>query len=324
MSAIEINFGGLTGISHYMTFKSGSLKSCRLNEENRIETSVGVIIPQYSPAEFGERQKRDRRSLTFFESGAIKTVSLEQAMPLNTPLGVFKAEAVTFFEDGTLNRFFPLNGQIDGYWSEKNEGDLAEVLDFDLPVGKFSAKILCVNFYPSGALKSLTLWPGQKITINTPVGPMLIRTGFALYENGAVKSVEPAMPVSLHTPVGFVKAFDSEMLGMNADINSVQFTPEGVLSSLKTIHSGVKVINEQMEETVIEPVETESLIEMTQMRTVPMQFDFADDKITVIADQIYLFETDEYSFASFDRKLVIREACSACAGCSGGSSCCQS
>jgi hypothetical protein len=56
-------------------------------------------------------------------------------------------------------------------------------LDFDLPVGKFSAKTISLHFYRSGALKSLTLWPGQRITIETPVGPVRTRTGFSLHEN---------------------------------------------------------------------------------------------------------------------------------------------
>ena len=122
MDILETRYGALAGISNSMTYKDGSLKSCMLNAENRIQTPVGEIIPQYRVAELGERQKKHRSSLSFFESGQIKSASLDRMMPLQTPIGVFKTEFVTFYEDGSVNRLFPLNGHIDGYWSEKTRG----------------------------------------------------------------------------------------------------------------------------------------------------------------------------------------------------------
>ena len=323
MNVLETSFGALADYSDLMTYDSGAPKSCRLNDENRLQTSVGEIIPQYRMAELGERQKKDRRSLSFFESGRIKSAALDEAMPLKTPLGVFTAEAVSFYEDGALNRLFPLNGQIDGYWSEKNEGALAESLAFDLPVGQFRAKIISLHFYPSGALKSLTLWPGERITIKTPIGPMRIRTGFSLYENGSVRSVEPASGVDLTTPIGLVKAFDAEMVGMNADQNSVQFSPAGKLSSVKTIHTGIRVMVTDQVEKIIEPLETTSLIDISEMRTVPMQIDFAEGTVKVVAQQTHRLDLSNCSLATFERERVIREACASCAGCDGGDSCCQ-
>ena len=306
-----------------MTYDGGALKSCRLNAECRLQTSVGEIIPQYRMAELGERQKKDRKSVSFFESAKIKSAALDESMPLQTPLGVLKAEAVSFYEGGALKRLFPLNGQIDGYWSERNEGALAESLAFDLPVGQFRAKIISLHFYPGGALKSLTLWPGERITIRTPVGPMLIRTGFSLYEDGAVRSVEPANVVELNSPIGPVKAFDAEMIGMNADQNSVQFSPAGKLCSLKTIHTGIRVMVADRVEKTIEPLETTSLIDISEMRTVPMQIDFAEGAVKVVAQNAHHFDLSNCSLATFERERVIRESCASCAGCDGGDSCCQ-
>ena len=244
-------------------------------------------------------------------------------MPLQTPLGVFEAELLTFYENGSINRLFPLNGQVDGYWSEKKEGELAKVLDFDLPVGKFSAKIISLHFYRSGALKSLTLWPGQRITIQTPVGRLRVRTGFSLYESGSLRSVEPSGAVELATPIGRVKAFDAEMLGMNADQNSIQFSPTGSLNSVKTIHTGLRVISADQVETIIEPLETTSLIDISEMRTVPMQIDFTESTVGVVAHHTFSFAVSTHTFETFDRAQVIREACSSCSGCDGGDSCCQ-
>ena len=323
MDTLETRYGTLSGIANSMAYPDGSLKSCMLDAENRIQTPVGEIIPQYRMAELGERQKKHRSSLGFFENGRIKSAALDRAMPLQTPVGVFEAELVTFHENGAMNRLFPLNGQVDGYWSEKNEGELAKVLDFDLPVGKFRAKIINLHFYPSGALKSLTLWPGQRITIETPVGPMRLRTGFSLHENGSVRSVEPAAIVELATPIGRVKAYDAEMLGMNADQNSVQFSPTGSLVSVKTIHTGLRVISPDQVETIIEPLETTSLIDIAEMRTVPMRIDFTGNTVVVAATRTHRFDRATHTLVTFDRAHVIRESCSACAGCDGGDSCCQ-
>jgi len=323
MNLLDTRYGALSGISNSMTFPDGSLQSCILEVENRIQTPVGELIPQYRMAELGERQKKYRSSLDFFENGQIKSAALDRAMPLQTPLGIFEAELVTFYDNGAINRLFPLNGQVDGYWSEKMEGELAKVLDFDLPVGKFSAKIISLHFYRSGALKSLTLWPGQRITIATPCGPMRTRTGFSLYEDGSLRSVEPSSVVELATPVGRVKAYDAEMLGMNADQNSIQFSPTGTLKSVKTIHTGLRVISAAQVETIIEPLETTSLIDISEMRTVPMQIDFGGSTVRIVAKHIHTFDTATHTFETFDRAKVIRESCASCAGCDGGESCCQ-
>ena len=323
MDIFETSYGTVSGIADRATYASGAIKSCRLTVENRLQSPVGELVPLYQMAELGERQKKDRRSLGFYESGKIKSVALDRAMPVKTPLGVFKAEAVSFYENGAINRLFPLNGQIDGYWSERNEGALAERLDFDLSVGRFSAKIISLHFYPSGALKSLTLWPGEQITIQSPVGPMRIRTGFSLYEDGSVRSLEPAGVEALSTPIGVVKAFDAEVMGMNADQNSVQFSPAGRLISVKTIHTGLRVVVAGQDELRIEPWETASLIDDAGLRTVPMQINFGADAVVIIAERTHRFELAKSSITTFNRDRVIREACSSCAGCESGASCCQ-
>jgi len=332
MDTIATRYGTLSGFSTRSFHVDGTLHTCILQSENRLSTPVGELIPQYRVAELGERHKKHRSSVEFFEDGTLKSAALDTAMPVNTPLGVFKAELVTFHEDGSLKRLFPLNGQIDGYWSEKNEGDLAERLSFNLPVGSFTAKIISLLFYPCGALRSVTLWPGEKITINTPVGPMLVRTGFSLYEDGSLRSAEPATATELATPIGPIKAFDAEMVGMTADLNSVQWCPKGTLRSLKTIHTGLRVRNGEVE-AVVEPLETASLINLNGRRTVPMKIDFEGTTVGVTARLAHRFDTRVHTVVTFDRKSVIRDSCgsscpsagaaTSCSGCDGGPSCCK-
>lgn len=323
MDIVETDYGTVSGIADRSAYADGTLKSCRLMAENRLRTPFGELIPLYRAADLGERQKKDRRSLAFFESGKLKSVALDEATPVKTPLGVIKAEAVSFYENGALKRLFPLNGQIDGYWSETNESLLAEAIEFDLPIGRFSAKVISLHFYPGGALKSLTLWPGERITVDTPIGPMRVRTGFSLYENGAVSSVESARVEELATPIGVVKAFDAEMIGMNADRGSVHFSPDGKLTSVKTIHTGLRVVRPGQPEQVIEPFETISRIDDEGGRTVPMQIDFGERTLKVVAEHTQLIDLTEATVTTFARERVVREACSSCTGCEGGPSCCQ-
>ena len=66
INMLETRYGTLSGISNSMTHPDGSLQSCILNAENRIQTPAGEIIPQYRMAELGERQKKYRSSLGFF------------------------------------------------------------------------------------------------------------------------------------------------------------------------------------------------------------------------------------------------------------------
>jgi hypothetical protein len=134
-------------------------------------------------------------------------------------------------------------------------------------------------------------------TIQTPLGPMLLRTGFSLHETGSVRSVEPAVPVALATPIGPVKAFDAEMLGMNADQNSVRFSPAGSLISVKAVHTGIRVFAADHVETIIEPLETTSLIEIAPMRTVPMKIVFDGSTVVVAAKHTHHFDVAIHTFA---------------------------
>lgn len=320
MKTYTTNYGELKGITSSSSYSGGALKSCMVNQKNILVTPIGELIPQYSPAEFGERQKKHRSSIDFFENGQIKSAALDKQTLLKTPIGEINAELVTFYKDGNINRVFPLNGLIDGFWSEANEREIAEVLEFKLPIGLIKAKVIAIHFYPSGALKSLTLWPGEGMSLETPLGPIDCRAGVSLHEDGSLRSVEPASPVELPTPVGLVKAFDPEIIGMHADNNSVQFSPEGQLTAVTTIHTGIHVVGPNGQEIDIEPYEAPSHIDPEQLRTVPMKISFTAESVHIEARKSYDFSLSEYQFAQYNHKRVVKALC---AGCPGDDTCCQ-
>lgn len=310
----------LKGIVSSSRYASGALKACMLNQANHLDTAVGTIIPQYRPAQFGERQKKHRSSIDFFESGAIKSAALDEQLPLQTSLGIIGAELVTFYENGSINRIFPLNGLIDGYWSEKNEFDRADDMSFDLPIGRFSVKVISIHFYPNGDIKSVTFWPGQTAMIKTPVGIMECRAGFSLYEGGAVRSVEPKQAVELSTPIGSVRAFDPDIIGMHADSNSIHFNTDGSLRAFKTIHTGVRVTQADQNETVVEPFEMASFVDPSQLCTVPIAVEFNGDEVQISGQSPFVFSLKACIFETFLRERTFRATCG---DCPGDETCCQ-
>lgn len=316
MKRLQTHYGELEGVTSHKTYASGSLKSCTLNRSNTLETAIGPIIPQFREAPFGERQKKHCHSLTFYPSGQIKNAALDQSTPIETCLGTVNAEMVTFYEDGRLNRLFPLNGRIDGFWTEKDEQTMAESLSFDLPMGTFEAKVISLRFYPSGKLRAVTLWPGEKIKLQTPAGEMRVGSGFSLYEDGSLCSVEPARPTKIQTPIGEILAFDTEIIGMHADQNSVQFSPSGELLSLKTVNSGIRYFDKQ-KGTIgrLEPLEAPSLIDINETRTIPMQIEFKGDEIRCSTPETIVFCRNSYQLIAYKRTACVSSGCASCSGC---------
>jgi preprotein translocase subunit Sec61beta len=214
----------LQGVTRENHYPNGALKDVTLSEENCLNTKYGTLIPRYQIETGREKQTVP---VSFYESGAIKKIALQNQTPISTSIGTFPAELVTFYESGNLKRLFPLNGQISGFWTEENEADLAEPFSFSFPFATFRAKIVGLSFYETGAVKSLTLWPNETVEVTTPIGLIVTKNGFSLHPNGALASVEPTEPYKLSTPVGVLRAFDKESLGITADQNSLQFSESG-------------------------------------------------------------------------------------------------
>lgn len=320
---IETKYGVLRGVANLNSYPDGQLKSCMLSEENTIETRSGLFVPQYCANEDGERQKKHRSSLSFHLNGEIKSAALQYATPIQTPLGSFDAELVTFYEDGGINRLFPLNGLVNGYWTEIQERMMAKKLEFDLPVGKFRAKVISIHFHPSGALKSLTLWPGEKICIQTPIGEMIIRTGFSLYENGSVKSAEPARPMEIDTPIGVITAYEPDVMGMHADQNSVQFSPAGEIKSLKSLATGIIATGPDGTQTEFKPLELESLLDSSDTRIIALKIDFREDEIDITDLKTTTFSRPSHQFSTFPVVVNLTSGCGGCAESSQGCENCE-
>lgn len=228
----------LEGISSFTEHTNGGVSECTVNRANVIHTCCGDLVPRFSRP---DARSKELKSLSFYESGALRSVSLDQQVDVRTPVGLFPAELVTFYEDGRLDSVFPLNGQIGFGWSEEEEKQLAETYSFGFSFGTVTAKIIGIRFYDTGEVKSLILWPGDVIALETPIGTVSARTGIRIFKSGKLESFEPALPVDLITPIGKVRAYDVAALTIDADENSVRFDEDGNLTHVAT--SGDVIVN---------------------------------------------------------------------------------
>ncbi len=241
MSTIITPYGKLDGVEFKTIFSNGKTDGCLVNRRNTLTTPYGRLVPQYEAEDMG---RRPVKPVYFYKNGALKSIALQSQTRLETPAGSVPAELVTFHETGCVKRIFPLDGRLSGFWTSRNEYDLAETITIESPVGKLSAKFIGLQFFESGALKSATLWPGEFLDIRTPAGEFRVRTGIAFHEEGTVRSIEPAGIARVDTPVGIMTAYDNEPQGIHGDLNSLGFNPDGSIHSLKTTADEILAIDQ--------------------------------------------------------------------------------
>lgn len=234
-------YGELSGFTFKELASNSKMDGGFMTEYNELQTPLGNLVPQYEAEDMG---RRSVKPVCFYKDGSLKSLPLQSQTMLETPAGPMPAELVTFYQSGAVKRIFPLDGKLSGFWSWENEFKLAVKSTLATPSGPITAKIIAAQFYESGSLKSITLWPGQSITLNTPLGSFSARIGVAFYENGSVRSFEPLKKIELPTPIGTITAYDNEPNGIHGDINSVQFGEDGSITALSTVDNAIAAYTE--------------------------------------------------------------------------------
>jgi hypothetical protein len=281
----------LKGITSVVKGRSSTLYTLR--EENRIDTSYGTYIPQYSDEDYG--RKKYNGSLSLYHSGNVRSIALDKISEIETSVGTVPAEMIMFYESGALEKVFPLNGMITAFWTEEDEGELCPVLTVPLRFGTISAKLINISFYESGSVKSVTLWPGEKAEVDTPVGKVKVRIGVSLHEDGSICSLEPAEVLLLETPIGKISAFDMLALGINADDGSVIFSPDGEILSLKTIDNRVKVVHNG-ETEIFSPLTRPAMTAESGTETDALTITFGKDSIILDNGKVHKFPIEGSKF----------------------------
>lgn len=234
---IQTPYGVFGDVVSYDVYGSGELKSVMVEGKNMVLTHAGELVPAYTE----NNRRKYKPSVEFYRDGMIKSVYLEEQQDVETPIGDFPAELITFYETGEVKRVFPLDGKISGYWSEEDEKGLNIPLSFSLGFAEFTAMISGICFYKDGDIRSITLYPGEKANVNTKYGNISVRNGFSLYESGALMSCEPNLPSVINTPIGKIVAYDNDANGITADSNSLCFYEDGNVKSLITFQNKIAV-----------------------------------------------------------------------------------
>ncbi|MEI6891668.1 MAG: hypothetical protein V5783_05795 [Pontiella sp.] len=276
MKDVNTTYGVLKDYLNLRMHSSDQPASVLITGPTEFETPYGTLIPQYEVEDLG---RKEHKYVLFHPNGTVRKVPLQDALDIETKYGTLSAEMVLFYNNGALKKLFPLTGKLSGYWTEKNEYGLAKNLSLALPSGDITAKIISLGFLKSGNIQSITLWPGEIISVQTAAGLIETRTGIAFYENGNVKSLEPLHPTAVKTAIGTVEAFDNDPDGISGDLNSLNFDLEGTISSLYTTSSQVTVTIDSETEKNYQPTEKESLCSESVKVSVPLMIEFLGDQV---------------------------------------------
>jgi hypothetical protein len=239
------------------------------------------LIPQHTSDDL---RKREILPVEFHGSGGVKSVPLENQMVIATPAGEIPAELISFHENGAINRIFPLNGKLSGYWSQDDEAGLSKPVTLTTPIGLVRVKVLSVSFYDDRSLRSLTLWPGETLSVPTPAGPIEARIGVSFTPDGKVRSLEPAKPTTVPTRAGEMTAYDPDAVGVNGDANSLVFDEDGKVSQVITTLTKLTVVHPDGHTHCHIPENRESLCSEAEQEVVPMTVSFTKDTVSVSTD----------------------------------------
>lgn len=261
------------------TFSSGALRSCVPLEPFTVRFGGKELVAQYRE---DPPRKNTVQALEFHSGGGLKGITLQEPTFVDTPVGRVQAERLTFHADGSLRRVFATAGKPSAVWTEEDEKAHSPQLSLTLPVGTIETRLIGLCFYPSGKLRSATLWPGETVPVPTPLGSAMARIGIAFYESGVLRSFEPARPLPLATPLGRLVAFHALASGIHGDQGSVEFAPEGTLRSLRCESSTITLRDRSGSLVAVHKArEIPSRCEEDATERVPMLITFASGSFSI-------------------------------------------
>ncbi len=278
MSTIITPYGPVEALPGAEFHPDGSVRSCIPAIACPLNTPLGVLVPQFTA---NTQRKRRLPVMLFHPGGRLRNLPLEEQTVVPTPLGPLAAEQVTFHESGALKRLFPLNGTLSGFWTQEDEAGLAAPLALDTPFGPVETPVIGLYFSAQGALRSLTLWPGRTLGVPCPLGTVTTRIGVSFYDSGALRSLEPAAPTVVPTPIGPLTAFDSDAVGVNGDINSLRFRENGSLLGLVTTAHAFDVVQENGRVRRVEPPLRRDPCDGQRLEVGPLALEFTGGRVWI-------------------------------------------
>lgn len=291
MKTIKTKYGDLNDVISVGYYITGEPEEYKLEKESELSILGYKLIPSYG---FPEVRKKEFPSVKLYRNGNIKSIALNESNLITTKIGVFEAEKITFYEGGQINRLFLLDGKLSGYWSEDDEYNLAKVHKFDFDFASFETKVISLHFYETEELKSITLWPKERVKLNLGDYSVVSRIGISLYESGKIKSCEPFRPTTIKTPIGDIEAYDMNAIGIHGDENSLNFYEDGKVKSLITSRNSITVNTPEGDKVIHSPKKVRIYSNSEVMDTITLAILFKDNK--VIIDGKYEYDINETKF----------------------------
>ncbi|MBE5859607.1 MAG: hypothetical protein E7301_05725 [Butyrivibrio sp.] len=209
-----------------------------MSEKTTVETEYGAFIPCYDSSDY---RKRYRDPIEFYESGAIRSIYLQDRTLVCTKAGVIHAEMITFYENGNIKRIFPTYGKLTAYYTEDDEYEGADIETVFVDGKDISAKMQCVMFHPCGSVKSITIYSRDSLVFKTRYGEIKTSLGAEFTENGNLRSLEPVFGTCLETKYGIIHPFNPYRDVMHAENASLAFNESGKIEAFSTIQDKLTI-----------------------------------------------------------------------------------
>lgn len=301
MEIIRTKYGDLNDANIASYYQTGEPESYNVEDESELDILGYKLIPLYG---FVDERRKEFPSIKVYKTGNIKSIALNELTSIKTKIGVFEVEKITFYEDGQINRLFLLDGRLSGYWSEEDEYNLAKAYKFDFEFASFESKVISLHFYKTGELKSMTLWPKDKVKLNIGDYSLVGRIGFSLYESGKIKSCEPFRPIKINTPIGDIEAYDINAIGIHGDTNSLNFYEDGSIKSLITSTNTVTIHTSDGDDIYHSPKKVRIYSNSEVMDTITLTIEFRDDKVIIDDKYEYNIEENNFEIKRFVEKQI--------------------
>ena len=303
MKTIKTKFGDLNDAFVAGYYSSGEVEEYKLEEESELNILGYKLIPSY---EFPDVRRKEFPSVKVYKNGNIRSILLNESTPITTKIGIYEVEKITFYEEGQINRLFMLDGKLSGYWSEDDEYNLAKAYKFDFDFASFEAKAMSLHFYKTEELKSITLWPKERVKLKIGDYNIIGRIGFSLYKSGKIKSCEPFRPITINTPIGDIEAYDVNALGIHGDQNSLNFYEDGKIKSLITSRNTITIYTLKGDTIFHSPKKVRIYSNSEVMDTISLNIEFSEDKIVIDNEYEYSLLENRFEIKSFgERQLTL-------------------
>ena len=301
MEQIKTKYGTLNNSFLANSYSTGECEEYRVEGESELNVLGYKLVPSY---EYPDVRRKEFPSVKVYKNGNIRSILLNKSTSITTKIGVFEVEKITFYEDGPINRLFLLDGKLSGYWSEDDEYALAKIHKFYFEFAAFEAKVISLHFYKTEELKSITLWPKERINLNIGNYNIIGRIGFSLYKSGKLKSCEPFGSVAINTPIGEIEAYDINAIGIHGDQNSLNFYEDGKVESLITSTNTITIHTLEGDTILHSPRKVRLYSNSEVMDTITLCIEFRDNKVIIDDKYEYSIQENKFEIKSFGEKQL--------------------